>query len=578
MPGPLVRIRARRHRLEPWGWLTAIAVVVTGAFPSSSRAEAPLHERIDAAIEAALPQFLPNGVSPDQVLHLVDDEAFIRRVYLDVVGVVPSADEVRAFAADQSPDKRAKLIDQLLASDAYPRRMRELFNVMLMERRGSSPEWDKYIEQSFAANKPWDELAKEILAGESGDDDSRQGVEFWYTKRLENYGQNPVDYDGLARDVGRLFFGVDLQCANCHNHLFIDDYKQADYKGLFLLIAGTSNLKEGNRFRLAEKPLTAKLEFSSVFDGVQMAIGPKVPGLQEVSIPEFPEGEEYAVPPDRKTRHPGVPKFSPRRVLAEQAAESPNFRLNAANRLWWTVMGRGLVEPLDLSHSDNPPSHPELLALLADELAAYDYDMRWFLRELLRTRTYQRSSELPEGANVPPEAFAVALEKPLSAEQLTWSVLRATGNLAAMPGAEAVKLTASADQTAAKPAGDAKAQPLPKLATLQQKFETAFANPAMEPEVEFKPSVKAALFLSNDDSVLTLLQPRPGNLTDRLMAAPDAAAVAEEAYLSVLGRSPTEQEQAMVSEYLTGRADNRLQAVKNLAWALIASTEFCLNH
>src|SRR5690606_12381604 len=123
--------------------------------------------------------------------------------------------------------------------------MHELFNVMLMERRGSSPEWDKYIEQSFAANKPWDELAKEILAGESGDDDSRQGVEFWYTKRLENYGQHPVDYDGLARDVGRLFFGVDLQCANCHNHLFIDDYKQADYKGLFLLIAGTSNLKEG---------------------------------------------------------------------------------------------------------------------------------------------------------------------------------------------------------------------------------------------------------------------------------------------------------------------------------------------
>ncbi len=100
----------------------------------------------------------------------------------------------------------------------------------------------------------------------------------------------------------------------------------------------------------------------------------------------------------------------------------------------------------------------------------------------------------------------------------------------------------------------------------------------MEPEVEFKPSVKAALFLSNDDSILTLLEPRPGNLTDRLLAASDAAAVAEEAYLSVLARRPTQEEQAMVAEYLGQRADDRLQAVKNLAWALLASTEFCLNH
>lgn len=578
MPGPLTRIRGASPSLVPWGWLTVWAVVFLAVTPGISRAEAPLHEQIDAAIEAALPQYLPEGVTPDQVLKLADDETFIRRLYLDLTGVVPSSDEVRAFLADQTPDKRAKLIDQLLASEAYPRRMRELFNVMLMERRGSSPEWNKYLEESFAANKPWDQLAREILAGEPGEDDSRLGVEFWYTKRLENYGQNPVDYDALARDVGRLFFGVDLQCANCHNHLFIDDYKQPDYKGLFLLVSGTANFKDGNRTRLIEKPLTAKLEFSSVFDNVPMAIGPKVPGLQEVSIPEFPKGEEYAVPPDPKKKVPGVPKFSPRRVLAEQAPESPNFRLNAANRLWWTVMGRGLVEPLDLSHSDNPPSHPDLLALLATELAAHDYDIRWFLRELLLSKTYQRVGTMPEGVTIPPESFAVAQEKPLSAEQLTWSVLQATGNLAAVPGGEAAKLPRLANAAQAKVDGEAKPQPLPKLTVLQQKFETAFANPAMEPEVEFKPSVKAALFLSNDDSILTLLEPRPGNLTDRLLAASDAAAVAEEAYLSVLARRPTQEEQAMVAEYLGQRADDRLQAVKNLAWALLASTEFCLNH
>src|SRR5690606_7234202 len=172
-----------------------------------------------------------------------------------------------------------------------------------MERRGVSPQWNQYLEQSFATNKPWDQMSREILAGEPGEDERLQGAEFFYTKRLENYGQNPVDYDALARDVGRLFFGVDLQCANCHDHLFVDDYKQADYKGLFLLIANTASFKQGDRTVLIEKPLTAKLEFSSVFENVPMSIGPKVPGLQEVSIPEFPKGEEFAVPPDRKTRH-----------------------------------------------------------------------------------------------------------------------------------------------------------------------------------------------------------------------------------------------------------------------------------
>src|SRR5690606_14200252 len=123
-----------------------------------------------------------------------------------------------------------------------------------------------------------------------------------------------------------------------------------------------------------------------------------------------------------------------------------------------------------------------------------------------------------------------------------------------------------------------KAAPLPKLDTVQKKFETAFANPAMEPEVEFKPSVKAALFLSNDDLVLTLLEPRPGNLVDRLLAMEDATAVAEEAYLSVLGRSPDADETAIVTDYLAKRPDTRPQAVKNLVWALVASTEVCLNH
>ncbi len=554
----------RSRKLVMLSWIAGAILALAGAEkPLSAAEELPLHERIDRAIEAALPQLAPDAAAAKVTPQLSDDAAFVRRVYLDLTGCIPTAAEARAFIEDAATDKRAKLINALLESPAYPRRMRELFNVMLLERRGTSPEWNHYLEASFAANKPWNQLAQEILAGNPGDDAKLAGSDHFYIKRLENYGQNPVDYDALTRDVGRLFFGVDLQCANCHNHLFIDDYQQADYKGLFLLTSSTFNRKDGDRTVLEEKLLEAKLDFSSVFDKVEMKIGPKVPGLDEVEIPSFPKGEEYLVPPDRKTRHPGVPKFSPRKMLAEQAPQSVNFRLNAANRLWWVAMGRGQFDPLDLSHSDNPPSHPELLHLLADELVAHNYDIKWFLRELLLSKTYQRSSQMPENTRVPPESFLVAIEKPLSAEQLTWSVLQATGNLSAIENGEQPQEGAPA---------------LPKLTEVFSRFETAFANPPMEPEVEFKPSVKSALFLSNDNLVLNLLKPRPGNLTHRLFAAKDNASVAEELFLSVLSRKPTADEESMVAEYLAQRSDNREQALKNLAWALLASSEFCLNH
>ncbi len=561
-----------RHGVNLARPLMGLVAIVAGlVLVSPAQAAAPLHAQIDAAIEQALPELAPTAAKTPP--RIADDAEFVRRIYLDLTGCIPTADEARAFLDDSAANKREQLIDKLLAGPRYARRMREHFNVMLLERRGSSPEWDKYLETSFAANKPWDRLAQEILAGNPGDDASLLGSDFFYTKRLENYGQNPVDYDALTRDVGRLFFGVDLQCANCHNHLFIDDYKQADYKGLYLLTSSTFNRKDGTRTVLAENLLASKLDFSSVFDQVPMSIGPRVPGLEEVSLPSFPKGEEYLLPPDKKTRHPGVPKFSPRQILAEQAPQSANFRLNAANRLWWVAMGRGLVEPLDLSHSDNPASHPELLRLLADELAAHDYNMQWFLRELLLSKTYQRSSLLPEQAPAPPQSFLVAMEKPLSAEQLTWSVLQATDNLAAIEG-----IGTPADAKSSESAPATSKVSLPKLSEVKAKFESAFANPPMEPEVEFKPSVKAALFLSNDDLVLGLLKPRPGNLTDRLLKLKDDRAAAELLYLSVLSRKPSDDDYALATEYLARRTDNREQALQNLAWALLSSSEFCLNH
>jgi hypothetical protein len=429
--------------------------------------------------------------------------------------------------------------------------MAEQFHIILMERLGDNADWNKYLLGSFEKNKPWDVMAREILSG--GRTPDAKGAGFYLAKRLENIGQVPVDYPGLARDVGRLFLGVNLQCAQCHDHLFITDYKQADFQGLFAFVQNISLAGPG---ALTEKPTTKKIVFSSVFEKVEKQTGPRLPGLKEVPIPDLKPGDEWLVKPDPKTRTPGVPKFSTLEKLAEQVTSPENtaFGRNLANRLWYLLMGRGIVHPLDLHHSDNPPSHPELLDLLAKESAARKFDIKAMLRELALSQTYQRSSVLPPGQEKAEAAsFLTAHEKRLSSEQLLWSVLEATG--------EKERLTANATA----------------LDALRAKFIKAFANAAREPEEEFAPALRSALFLLNDSAIFDLLTPKPGTLIDRAGKLPDEKAV-EELYLAILTRQPSAEEKAEFVKYLAKNAARKPIALGHLAWALLASTEFCVNH
>jgi hypothetical protein len=381
---------------------------------------------------------------------------------------------------------------------------------------------------------------------------------------------------GLVRDVGRMFLGVDVQCAQCHDHLFVDDYKQEHYQGMFAFVGNTTIRNDKQFPAVAEKPLMKEIEFTSVFVQIPQTTGPRLPGGEEIELPTFKSGEEYEVPPDRKTKEPGVPKFSTLKLLAERLprAENAAFSRNLANRLWWLMMGRGLVDPLDMHHSDNPPSHPELLGLLAQEVTAHNFDIKWLLRELALTETYQRSGRLPEtGMQLPAGSYRVALEKRLSAEQLLRSVLEATGEATRVKEGKAGS---------------------PKFDDIATRFDKALANPPKEPELEIAPSVKGALFLSNDTVVLSLLERHDGNLVDRLAKLDEAVgqaaslpaeagsfghdAVAEELYLSVLTRRPSDQEREEVRDYLEQSSDRRDTALGHLAWALLASTEFCVNH
>jgi hypothetical protein len=494
-------------------------------------------------------------------------------VHLDLAGRIPTADETRAFLADRSPDKRQRLIDQLLGGPDYSRRMTELFHVMLMERRGDNPEWEKFLRTAFEQNRPWDEIARGIIQPDDADE-SRRGAAFFLTSRLVSEGaMAAVDVPGLTRDVGRLLAGVDLQCAQCHDHISIDDYTQQDFQGLHMIFENVA-VRRGAFPAVDEKLMTAPKEFMSVFIQQPETTTPRVPGGPAIEIPTFPKGEEYLVPPDRKTRSPGVPKFSPLKELAAGLASAENelFCRNIANRLWWVMMGRGLVEPLDLQHSANPPNHPELLDLLATEFAAHHFDVKWLLHELALSETYQRTSAVaPQRAPTPPTSFLSGNEKRISAEQLFWSALIAIGEFDAQRAAlkgDAKKSGRSIEQIV-KDSKD--------LTKLQDLFVDAFANPPTEPEIDFEPTVKAALFLMHEERVLNLLKPKPGNLTDRLAKLDDNAA-AEELFVSILSHQPTAEDRADVLAYLTANKDRRETALRQLAWALLSGTEFCVNH
>ncbi len=389
LPSPLLR-------LMPFALLVSLAGVATAA--------EPLAPRIDQLIEA-------NLVGP--VAPLASDADFLRRITLDLTGVIPTSTEAKAFLDDPAPNKREALIDRLLASPRFPIHMATVFDVMLMERRPDkhvpTPEWQKFLQESFRTNKPYDQLAREILSADGVDPASRPAAKFLLDRDAEP--------NLLTRDVGRLFFGMDMQCAQCHDHPLVDHYWQSDYFGLYAFLNRTVIFTDAAQKKsFLGEHAAGEASYKSVFTQDAGSTRPQLPGLTEIDEPRFRLGDEYTAAPSATVRP--VPKYSRRAKLAELATNGSNrqFNLNIANRLWAQVMGRGLVHPVDLHHPDNPPTHPAVLELVTNEFVAMKFDMRSLLRELCLTRTYQRSIDVPADA-APQLALAVQQVPVVEAER-----------------------------------------------------------------------------------------------------------------------------------------------------------------
>ena len=319
--------------------------LLTGGAAGRGCARESLHVQIDRLLES-------ERIGPE--IPTASDAEFLRRVSLDLTGMPPTPEELRGFLADKDPKKKLKAVDRLLASPLFARHWAATLDVMLMERLPNqqvpADKWEAFLLDASRRNRPFNELVAELLKSDGGDMKHREPSRFYLDRESEP--------NRITRDVGRIFFGVDLQCAQCHNHPLVSDYRQSDYQGLLAFFNPGSELvkMEGNKKTtfFAEKA-GRDVPFDSVFvkDDHHLT-GPRVPGGTELDEPAFPPGDEYKVKPVGDTLP--VPKHSRRAMLASIVSEGEHraFNENVANRLWALMMGRGLVHPVRPPPSGQP--------------------------------------------------------------------------------------------------------------------------------------------------------------------------------------------------------------------------------
>lgn len=545
-------------------------LLVTGAtFPLY--AEVPLHQQIDSLVGVGNKQFEKTASAP------ANDATFLRRVTLDLTGTIPTADEVRTFLADDATDKRTQLVDRLIASPEHARRMQYFFDTMMMERRPDkhipAVAWRNYLRTSFLENKPWDVLVNEILIADGTDKKTRPAAKFLLDRELKA--------EEVTRDLGRVFLGRDLQCAQCHDHPNVNDYLQRHYHGLTAFL---------NRSYLFKDPKTKKtsigekaeglVSFTSVFTKEEGKTAPRMLDLPEIPDPVIPK-EPYKIKPAKNVR--SVPVYSRRLQLANAMTNPTNiaFQQNIVNRLWAMMLGRGLVEPLDMWHADNPPTNPELLDLLTKALKQNGYNLRLIIRELALSKTYQRSSHVSEGVEIANEtSYSVGLLKPLSPEQLAWSMMQATGlTQKTLQSLKAKQIKADSKNGLKKTANPRWQEEA--LHDALHKNVTAFVNTfgiVGAQTSRFDASANQALFLRNGSLIQSWLVPSKNNLTARLKKLKTSPQIAEELYLSVFSRFPNQTESEQVAAFLRDENSRTDQDLQQLVWAALSSDEFRFNH
>jgi hypothetical protein len=471
---------------------------------------------------------------------VASDEVFLRRVYLDVIGTLPTPDEARTFLDSKEPDKRAKLIDRLLDREEYAlfwaMKWADVLRgspVTISERGVHS--FHRYLVRSMADDKPMTQFARELLTG-TGNTLNKPAANFYRVTRTP---------EEAGEAAAQLFMGVRVQCARCHSHPF-ENISQADYYGLAAFFARVQ------------------------FRGTQFGLDDEIVYLER--------NRELNNPITRKPQPPVAfgspagqlgPDDDRREKFADWLTDPKNkyFSPSIANRAWFHLMGRGIVDPVDDFRDTNPPSNPELLALLSKDFAKNGYRLKPLLRTILNSKTYQLASELPPqspNAASPDRYFAAAQTRMLTAEQILDAVSDATG----VP--EKFKGYPLGTRAIGLPEGG-----------INHPFLMSFSKPVRdvicECAREDDPALPQVLHLLNNAGLLAKVKSPNSRISGWLKAGKDDEWILEQIYLATLSRRPTAHEKQLLEKHLAAMKD-RSAGFQDVQHALLNLNEFLLRH
>ena len=486
---------------------------------------------IDQLVNAKLKQlqYLPAPTCSDPV--------FLRRVFLDVIGVLPSVDETNAFLADPSPDKRSKLIDQLLLRDEYPKfwalKWGDLLK-MTSKLVGSDGvyKYHRWVEAAIRSNMPYDEFARELLAA-SGSTLANPAANFYRTS---------TDMNECVETVSQVFLGARLQCAKCHNHPF-ERWTQDNYYGLGAFF---NRLQRKNTQRSGEMFVwtASNGEVTQPRTGEVMK-----PWLPQVGSIETNAGDD---------RRPAFVNW-----LVD--TKNPYFSKIEANRIWSQMFSRGIVDPIDDFRDSNPPSNEPLLDALAKDFIESGFDRKHLITTILNSQTYQASGETSQWNEKDKMYFSHQSPRMLSAEQLL----------------DAINQVAGLTQTFAGLPPDMKATQLPAPDVAKVAFLKVFGQPERTTvcacERAEDSNLGMAIELFNGPLVYEKLRHADNRFRKSNAAGRTAVEVIRELYLAALCRQPTDTELEASLQHCQSRSD-LVSGFEDLCWVLLNTDEFLFQH
>ena len=472
-----------------------------------------MRERVDALLAEC---WQTAGVTPAE---LASDSEFLRRAHLDLVGSIPKVAEVRAFLTDTRPDKRLRLTDRLLDSPGHVSHSAATWRRILLASSSAQqleyiPSLENWLHIKLTANAPYDEIVRDLILAEGQIQET--GPSLFYAA----VGNRPEE---MAATSARVFLGVQLECAQCHNHPF-DDWRQKDFWGYAAFFARVG----------PQQPQLAGNVKSAAAGEVM------VPGTTEPVPPMYLRGD-WADPTQDGNR---------RQMLARwiTSPDNPYFAKATVNRVWANLFGRGLVHPVDDLKATNLPSHPQLLDELARFFVISNFDLWQLHRVLAGTRAYQLSS-VPATPDPPPKLFAAMAIKTLTPEQLYDSLATSGLSNRAM-----------------------------NVGT-RRMFLNSFRGPPGNVG-DYTAGIPQALTLMNGGTTIGIT-----SLDAALLQALSAPFFSDEErletlFLATVSRPPGAEERARYFAFIAAAAspEDRQRALANILWALCNSAEFTFNH